>query len=67
MWRVGRSRIAVVRDSPGMFALAGQCGRHQSRHADQVVRGSYEIARELRSLPPDVARVIAYVLNTNSA
>src|SRR5712692_10746464 len=55
-WRIGRSRTAVVRGSPGMFALAGQCGRHQSRHTDQVVRGSYEVARELRSLQPDVAR-----------
>jgi hypothetical protein len=54
--RIGRSRTAVVRGSRGMFALAGQCGRHQSRHADQVVRGSYEVPRELRSRQPDVAR-----------
>jgi hypothetical protein len=54
--RIARLRAVGVGGSVSRSGLAGQCGRHQFRDADQVVRSSYEVARELRSLEPDVAR-----------
>src|SRR6266511_1216726 len=54
--RIGQPWAAVVGGSSRGSGLPGECRRDQFRDADQVVRGSDEVARELRSLEPDVAR-----------